>query len=535
MKHYLRLITVASALSVSLASCVQDLNTEPIDPKIIQTFNQDEVYYKIYAGLGTSGLKGPNGDNGDDTDIVTDNEGYSVFYRVLFVHEEFPTDAGWWIWNDPGVPDLLECKWTAENSFTSMLYNRLEFNVTNCNHFLENTKDKTDAKSLQQRAEIRFLRALNYYYLMDLFGNPPFSTAVSVQKPSQKEGGRPALYAWLVDELKAAENDLQERSAAGLYRVNKDAARLLLARLYLNAEVYTGTPAWSDAETYAKKITGAYALAPNYAELFMGDNDVNSAAGEIIFSIPQDGNMIQSWGASTAIVCMTRGAGMQPWGSTDMWECWRSTPELLNVFISKEDRAAANIKANEKEMPALLGDDRALFCSYSTNATGEVFEATDAGGAGYGTGNFQKCWAIAKWTGVYSDGSNGKHTQFVDTDVPFFRAGEAFLTYAEALYRQGKTTEALDVLNSSIRSRAHAVALTEINDDVLLDEWQREFYCEGRRRIDLIRFGQFVGHTATRKWEGHSKSSYNKKYLLYPIPNSDCVANPNLTQNDGFN
>ena len=510
-----------AVVALSLSACVHNLNTQPIDPNIVQEFDQDAVYYKIYAGLGTSGQKGPDG----DCDIVANDEGYSVFYRLLFVHNEFPTDGGWWIWNDAGVPDILECKWTSENAFVKLLYNRLNFNVTVCNHFLENTEDKSDEKTIKQRAEIRFMRALNYYYLMDFFGNPPFTTKITVDNPTQIEGGRPALYEWLVEELLAAENDLEDK--ASTYKVNKDAARVLLARLYLNAEVYTNgkVKAYDKAEEYAKKVVDAYQLADNYAQLFMGDNDVNDAAKEIIFAIPQDGNMIQSWGASSAMVAMTRGTNMNDWGTTDKWECWRSSPELIKAFTDTPE----TISGDEKQIPALVGDDRALFC----NKTAAGFSASFEGPAEYGTGNFTKCWAICKWTGLYSTGASGKHTQFVDTDVPFIRAGEAYMTYAEALYRQGKTAEALTFINDNIRKRAHAAALPEINDDVLLDEWQREFYCEARRRIDLIRFGQFAGQNALRTWEGH-KAKRNAKFNVYAIPNSDCIANPNIVQNNGY-
>ncbi|MBQ8101098.1 MAG: RagB/SusD family nutrient uptake outer membrane protein [Paludibacteraceae bacterium] len=541
MKTYLK-YAAAATLMLALTGCVQNLNTEPIDPNIVQTFQQDEVYYKIYAGLGTSGQKGPDG----DCDIVANNEGYSVFYRLVFVHNEFPADGGWWIWGDAGVPDLLECKWTSENAFVSLLYNRLNFNVTTCNHFLENTEGMTDEKTVRQRAEIRFMRALNFYYLMDFFGNPPFSLAVTSKNPTQIEGGRPALYQWLVDELLAAENDLEEKTST--YRVSKDAARVLLARLYLNAEVYTdgAVKAYDKAEEYAKKVMDKYELADKYAELFMGDNDTNGAAKEIIFAIPQDGNMVQSWGGSSCMVAMTRSNGsMDDYGSDAAWECWRSSPSLVSVFTDSPD----SHHANEFNMPAEVGDDRALLSNvrYVMSSGDNPVRLKDANGndsvnynavectgpAAYGTGNFTKCWSICKWTGIYSTGTSGKHVKFVDTDVPFIRAAEAYMTYAEALYRQGNPTEALNIINTKIRARAHAAALPSIDDDVLLDEWQREFYAEARRRIDLIRFGQFAGPKATRTWEGH-KAGIDKKYNLYALPNSDCVANPNLKQNEGF-
>ena len=155
------------------------------------------------------------------------------------------------------------------------------------------------------------------------------------------------------------------------------------------------------------------------------------------------------------------------------------------------------------------------------------------GPADYGEGHFKKCWAICKWTGSYSNGQiYGKNDAFVDTDLPLFRVAEAYLTYAEAMWRKGNTGVALQTIND-LRETRHADPLPDINKDVLLDEWLREFYCEGHRRIDLIRFGEFCGDNTTMKWEGHqtTKPAY---YIVYPLPKFDIVANDNLVQNDGY-
>lgn len=531
----LNFFLVACFSVICFTACVHNLNTEPINPNVLQTFDQDRIYYKIYAGLGTSGQVGPDG----NCDIIANDEGYSVFYRLIFVHNEFPTDCGWWIWNtDAGVADLNEMTWTSENPFNKLLYNRLTFNVTTCNHFLDNTEGKTDAKTLRQCAEITFMRCLNYYYLLDFFGNPPFTMTVSSANPEQIKGGRPALYRWVVDELLKAEDYLEEETE--VYRVNKNAARLLLSRLYLNAHVYKGLsePDMLDMDSaalYAKKVmdNGKYTLTEHYAQMFMGDNDCNKGACEAIFSIPQDGDYIQSWGASSCLVCMTRAQGMMNWGSDDKWECYRSTPEMVKVFCENPGL----VKANEFEMPKELKDDRAILCNYAkaepTAPDSVTWEAGSNGSGAYGTGNFNKSWAMCKWTGVYSTGEKrGKHKNFVDTDVPLLRVAEAYMTYAEALFRKGESQEALKVINN-LRDTRHAEPLTELSDDILLDEWLREFYCEGHRRIDLIRFGQFCGPTATKQWEGHTAGK-DAKYIVYPIPNSDIIANPNLVQNPGY-
>ena len=549
----LNIVLIACIAALGFTSCVQDLNTEPINPNVLQKFDQDRIYYKIYAGLGTSGQVGPDG-NGD----LDGNEGYSVFYRCIFVHNEFPTDCGWWIWRDAGVTDLNEMTWTSENEFTELLYNRMTFNVTTCNHFLDNTEGKTDAKSVRQRAEVRFMRCLNYYYLLDFFGIPPFTMTVSANNPKQiidlsndknnaekKVQCRAALYRWVLNELLAAENYLDEETE--VYRVNANAARLLLARLYLNANVYdpnfqyvTQANALDSAAIYAKKVmdNGKYKLTENYAQMFMGDNDRNEGACEVIFAIPQDGDYIQSWGATSYLVCMTRAAGMLPWGSTDKWECFRTSPEMVNVFLNGKN--AGTIKADETQMPALLGDDRAILCNQAKAEPSDpdsiTFSASFTGGAKYGEGTFQNCWAMCKWTGCYSTGeTRGKHSQFVDTDVPLFRVAEAYMTYAEALWRKNPSDPtALQTINDLRAKRnAEPLAALDAEGNTLLDEWLREFYCEGRRRVDLIRFGQFCGPSATKTWEGHPVGK-DAKYIVYPIPNKDIVANSNLAQNEGY-
>lgn len=535
-KYNIFLILCIAALGFT--SCVQDLNTEPINPNVVQKFDQDRIYYKIYASLGLTGQQGPAG-KGD----ISGNEGYGCFYRAVFFHNELPTDVGWWCWRDAGVPELLEMKFNDENEFTGLLYNRTIYNVTLCNHFLDNTRDKTDAKSLRQRAEVTFFRCLNYYYLLDLFGNPPFTMTVQLEKPHQIEGGRPALYRWVVNELLAAEGYLDENTE--VYRVNANAARLLLARLYLNAAVYKGLDVDSpdpldldSAAMYAKKVmdNGKYKLTEHYAQMFMGDNDRNEGACEVIFAIPQDGDYIQSYGASQMLLCMTRGEGMWAAGTISKWECFRCSPTLVSAFCNNPNPIAwSTIKADERQMPALLKDDRALLCNYVEQKKDSVtFQTSMEGPADYGEGHFKKCWAMCKWTGSYSTGQvYGKNETFPDTDVPLLRVAEAYMTYAEALWRKNNSDPlALSTIND-MRATRHADPLLSLDKKTLLDEWLREFYCEGHRRIDLVRFGEFCGEKATMTWEGHPLGK-DAHYIVYPLPKFDIVANDNLVQNEGY-
>lgn len=537
----LNILLISCIAALGFTSCVKDLNTEPINPNVLMKFDQDRVYYKIYASLGTTGQAGPSG-MGD----IDGNEGYGCFYRCVFVHNEFPADGGWWVWRDVGVPELLTMKFDDQNEFTGYLYNRTIYNVTLCNHFLDNTNGLTDAKTLRQRAEVTFFRCLNYYYLMDLFGNPPFTMTVQLNKPHQIAGGRPALYRWVVNQLLAAENYLDEETE--VYRVNANAARLLLARLYLNAAVYKGMDVnnpdpldLDSAAMYAKKVmeNGKYKLTEHYAQMFMGDNDRNEGACEVIFAIPQDGDYIQSYGATSFLLSMTRGEGMWPAGSVNKWECWRCSPSLVNVFCNNPNPIAwTTIKADEREMPALLKDDRALLCNYVKADTSKLdsvtFQTSMEGPAAFGEGEFKKCWAMCKWTGSYSTGQvYGKNDAFVDTDVPLLRVAEAYMTYAEALWRKNNADPVALATINDMRATRHADPLPELNKQTLLDEWLREFYCEGHRRIDLIRFGEFCGANSTMTWEGH-QAGQDAHYIVYPIPRFDIVANENLVQNEGY-
>ena len=181
--NYLKSIIPAASLclTLGLSSCIGDLDVTPIDPSVTQTFYQDEVFYKIYATMGLTGQTGPDG-NGDVDGI---DEGTSGFVRLIWNLNELSTDEAICSWGDPGIPEMNFMRWSSSHDQIKGLYGRLNFDVTLCNNFLEQTEGMTDEKTVRQRAEARFMRALNYYYLMDFFGNVPFTTVVSNTPPQQ--------------------------------------------------------------------------------------------------------------------------------------------------------------------------------------------------------------------------------------------------------------------------------------------------------------------------------------------------------------
>ncbi len=544
------------------------LDRTPLDPNTDTNFNKDAVFAKCYATFGVTGQIGPDG-NGDVDGI---DEGTSSFYRMFWELNEFCTDEGWWIWNDVGLADIRTLTWSSSNDLVYGLYSRLNFDITLCNSFLDKTTEYTDDETLAQRAEVRMLRAINFYYLLDMFYTVPFSLTVSPNKPMPIT--RPELFTWLETECKELESDpyiIQAGQRTNKYRVDQACAWFLLMRLYLNAEVYNesslgkrdGEPRYADAKKYAKFLidssyqlhgfdkateqaidlakerTADHVYYSAYQQLFMGDNDNNGAQDEAIFMIYQDAIHSQNWGGSRFLVSAMRDANYVPFGSSDTWSCFRSSPEFVYYWVDQSK--ASTISLNEYQMPVALGDDRAIMASKTT--AGKKMSLT-----GNEAADFYASWSVLKFTGVYSTSEtttlkdvNGNDSiveapwtwaspvgepKWPDTDIPLFRLAEAYLTYAEACIRTGEPALAVKYINH-LRRRANAPEVTTLDDNALLTEWAKEFWCEGRRRTDLIRFGQFAGAFSTKTWEGH-KAGKDAKYNVYPIPAKDVTANENL-------
>ncbi len=559
-------IFFAALLGIGITAC--SLDRTPLDPNTDTTFNKDAVFAKCYATFGTTGQKGPDGSG--DVDGI--DEGTSSFYRMFWELNEFCTDEGWWIWNDVGLADIRTLTWSSSNDLVYGLYSRLNFDITLCNSFLDKTVDYTDAETLAQRAEVRMLRAINFYYLLDMFYTVPFSLTVSPNKPMPTT--RKDLFAWLEKECLELASDpyiIQAGQRTNKYRVDQACAWFLLMRLYLNAEVYNesalgardGGARYADAKLYSKKLmessyklhgydkssnkaidlaaerTDDHVYFSAYQQLFMGDNDNNGAQDEAIFLIYQDAIHCLNWGGSRFLVSAFRDANYVPFGSTDTWSCFRSSPEFVYYWVDRTK--ASSIALNEYQMPVALGDDRAIMASKTTAGKKMTLTGNEAA-------DLYASWSVLKFTGIYSTSKtttlkdiHGNDSiveapwiwaspvgepKWPDTDIPLFRLAEAYLTYAEACLRTGETAPAIEAVNC-LRRRAHAPEITSLDEESLLVEWAKEFWCEGRRRTDLIRYGQFAGTSATMTWEGH-KAGKDAKYNVYPIPAKDVTANENL-------
>lgn len=534
-----------AVLSSGVTSCINDLDISPIDPQTGGSFDQQGVFVKGYAMLGVTGQKGIDG----SPDLDGQDEGESGFYRTTFNCNELPTDECLWAWQEnQDIPQLTSISWSPSSQRTEWVYVRLGYDITQYNFFLDQTESMTDAETLRQRAEIRFLRALHYWYFLDLFGKAPFKEHFNNDLAVEKKGTE--LYTYIQNELNEIEGDMYEPRQAPFGRADKAANWLLRARLYLNAGVYTGQTDYAKAEEYASKVIGsAYKLCTNYSELFMADNDENeNAMQEIILPIRQDGVKTRNYGGSTYLVCGTRVAGMPRMGTTNGWSCIFARAAMVQKFFSNLDdvpmlRADVEIPKGldtdeqiddfdaehgirTEDMIKAAGDDRALL--YSGVGGGRRKIHTDA------ISGFTDGLSIVKWQNYRSDGKPVSHATYPDTDIPLFRLAEAYLTRAEAIFRQGG--DATGDINE-LRKRANCTRKVQtVTEQELIDEWAREFYLEGRRRSDLVRFGMFTTNKYLWDWKGGAMNgtSVASYYNKYPIPVSDINNNRNMSQNEGY-
>lgn len=535
MKQYIKSIIPAAVLMLGLGmtSCVGDLDNEPIDPSTTMTPNPEGLFLKCYANMGVAGQGGANG----DCDIDGLDGGTTGFVRQIFNANELTTDESMCCWGDPGIPAFNFNQYDASHPMLKGLYYRLYAGVTYCNHYIEVCGDYDKSMT----ADVRFLRALYYYYLMDCFGNVPFLTALSAENAPQ--ASRSEVFAFIEKELKEIRNDLLPaavRTSAdnGYGRVDQNSADLLLARLYLNAEVYTGEAKWAEAKKYAKEVMdGPHKLWDKgvngwsaYQMLFMGDNGENGASQEALLPILQDGRQTTSWGttlfllASTVKVDMTATDG-GTFGTTEAWAGNRARPEFVAKFFPNGD--APNV--NTADMVVAAGDDRALL--WGVDRVNDIPEGT--------TGEYTNGFAVAKFSNRYSTGASSHSSQFMDADFFLMRSAEAYLIFAEADARLngGATTNEGTAAVKAIRSRAHAsTAKASYTTDDVLDERSRELYYEGFRRTDLIRYGYYNSPTYRWQWKGgaYAGIGFDAHLNIFAIPSDDLEANKNLKQNPGY-
>jgi hypothetical protein len=521
---------LAAALLLLAAAGCTDTTVEPkstiTDANIFTDANSYQSFLgKIYAGLALSGQQGGAG----QPDIQGIDEGFSQYLRLLWETEELPTDEAVIGWGDIGLPEMNTGLWSSSSNMVVAMYYRIFFQVSMANEFLRQTEDSVltrrgvtsalRATIQQYRAEARFLRAFSYWHGIDLFGNIPLVKETDpIGATPPKQSTRADIYDYIVSELNAIKGDLPDASASTYGRATKGAASMLLAELYLNAGVYTGTTHYAEALAAASDVinSGGYTLDPNWRRMFTADNNTSP---EIIFAITSDGVHTQTWGGVTFLIHAACGGG-----ATDPFY---QDPSLYGI-----DGCWWGIRLKQQAYNNYAAGDHRADVFFTTGHTVNVTSI----------GDFSTGIAAPKFSNKTSTGASGSNATFVDTDFPVFRLSEAYLIYAEANLRGGggSAATALNYVNA-IRERAYGGAAGDITAGQLtlalvLAERGRELLWEAHRRTDLVRYGLFTGGTYLWAWKGGAVSGTATDVFrdLYPLPASELVSNPNLTQNPGY-
>lgn len=440
-------------------------------------------------------------------------------------------------------------EWTTEDDGVLQGWERTFKGINTCNRILSQIEDgfiqMDDETKANTVAELKVLRASYYYILVDLYGNVPIVTDFKDESLPQ-QSSRKDVFDFIISEINENIDQLSETPRGYYYaRFNKWAAYTLLAKMYLNSEVWTGTPQWDKCIEACDKIiefaesSGEYALESNQKNVFLTENE-NSK--EIIFALPFDEIYVTDWNAFDFHMYTLAPENQEtyqftarPWGGV----C--AIPQFIESFDEDDLRLRDNYIKGQQY-----------------TSTGEILQRSDGNGPlvygidvpsidesdvddGYRWGKFE-----------YANGITNR----LSNDWPLFRYADVLMMKAESLMRSGKS--GAGALVTEVRKRAFEDASKAVvTDDQLkggsvydygrrdsysttseggsdivygrfLDELGWEFCQEGRRRQDMIRFGVFT----TKSWFSHDKSDETKN--LYPIPNKIMLTNSNLKQNPGY-
>ena len=552
LKNILYSMMMGTAVLASTTSCVSDLDQYPqteTTSKDVYTnlANYEAVLGKIYAAMVTSG-QGKGGDNKDMESVLNDGSGFD-YMRMFLNMQECGTDefASTWLTGEQ-TTGLTYLSWDANDAWVSDMYYRIYYNIALCNEFLRNANGASfsgndEVKMKEYKAEVRFMRALFYYHALDLYRNIPMVTENDPVGSFIPPRATPQeTFNYIESELKDCIGDMLPASSCPYGQASQGAAYTLLAKLYLNSEVYTGVAKYAECKAACQQVMNmGYSLESDYSKLFNADNDKRT--NEIIFALPVSAEHTVSWGASTYLVCgqlSLSNANQTPgdFGAESGWSEFR----LRSQFVDKFNESDIYAQGEEAK-----GDKRAKFFTNGQNK--DVTSMTDET-----TGYLSE-----KWSNLKDDGTKASNTSNdgVETDFPLFRLADVYLMYAECVARLGEDWDnwnggsdaeaasrkegAIYYINK-IRERAGAADVWKENFasdadflQFILDERARELYHEGYRRTDLIRFGQFTTNKYIWQWKGgtHDGQAVDSKYNIYPIPNTELTANPNL-HNDNY-
>ncbi len=541
MKMNIRNIFSAVAAAAMLTACVGDLNTIPLNPTDVTSetaYGADEEGYvqgltKIYFQLVSNNTK----------DLQVADGGASEFIRAFWSTQEVTADGAKCAWGDAWVNDLNNCTWKGDvlNDAVYAVYVRTLQGITYVNEYLRQTSDANldlrgcsadvKAKVQQYRAEARFLRAFFYWAAVDTFGQVPFATEDSPfgggYNPPQTSATE--VFDFIVSELNdlAADGSAMPAAQSNYPRADKGSVLGLLARVYLNAEVYTGKAMWEEAKATCEQIYKlGYKLAPTHAELFRGDNGENpDAKGEMLFAVAYDAENTQSYGGTTYLTLSTLSGDDGAINITGINGGWAGN----RVPYEYVQRWFEDVKNPDYATGAYDYKDARAGYFYIKGRSESMQDNLNT---------FLNGWSCIKFNNVPHDvdpvdyGATAATKNFSDIDWPLIRLGEIHLIYAEACMHVGGSASAQV---AALASRAGVAAPKEITEEWLMAERARELMWEGHRRTDLIRYGKWIsGYNWTFKGGNFAGQDLPSHFNVFPVPSVELSTNLDLEQNPGY-
>lgn len=542
IKHF---ALAAAGATMLLTSCIGDLDTLPLNPSDSTSetvYGKDENGY--LAGLTKLYF---NFVSNDTTDLQVSDGGASELIRAFWTIQEVTADACKCAWeNDAWVRAVNTDTWSdADNDATYAVYVRTLQGIAYVNEYLRQTaSDKLSDRGVSSelaariqsfRAEARFLRAYFYWIALDVFGDVPFTTETSPfgGGVNPKQASRKDVFDYCISELTDLASDESAMPAArsNYPRADKGAVNGLLARMYLNAEVYAGTPMWTEAKSACEAIFGmGYSLCPEYSDLFRGDNGENAdALKEIIFGVAYDAEQTQSYGGTSYLTLAAIAA----------------TDVTAEQKINGVNNGWAGIRVPYEYVQKYFNARNADY------TTGEYTVSDKRGGMFYIKGRqesmndalyvFLNGWTCLKFNNIPHNMTNDEFLAtaaskaYSDIDFPMIRLGEIYLIYAEACMNLGQANTALPKLQE-LSNRAGVSAPSSVTADYLLEERARELMWEGHRRTDLIRYGKFTTPSFLWTYKGgtFTGQGFDDYMKIFAIPSSELASNPELHQNPGY-
>jgi hypothetical protein len=456
-------------------------------------------------------------------------------------------------WVDGGVYRRIhEHKWTTEDDIVVNIWTRAYQGITNSNRIIYQVQSgaiPVEAKDTSALvAEMKLLRASYYWMLCDIFGNVPIVDRFDVPAGFlPKQNTRKEVYDFIVNDLVTNIPKVSTESNKETYgKFNKWAGLALLAKMYLNAGVYTGTPQWDKCKAACDEIinSGKFILEANQKNVFVTNNE---GSKEIIFALPFDSKYVNEWNSFDIHMQTlqpenqkTYNLQFSPWGGV----C--AIPQFINTFDPEDSRLTDNFimgqqfTATGDSIFGTMGAYNGKPLAYRNFLPGvDVSEEVD----GYRLGKFEIEMGA---------------TNRLSNDWPLFRYADILMMKAESLLKTGDADGAASIV-TEVRKRAfksnpakavvtgadllkgssysyglrnHLATTNEGGADIqygrFLDELAWEFNQEARRRTDLIRFGVFT----KKSWLSHSPNGDHR--ALYPIPKTEIDKNSNLKQNPGY-